>query len=38
MLLVATVVGSGVMATRLTDDVALQLLANRLATGAAWSP
>ena len=34
-LLVATVVGSGVMATRLTDDVALQLLANSLATGAA---
>ena len=34
MLLVATVVGSGVMATRLTDDVALQLLANSLATGA----
>ena len=35
MLLVATVVGSGVMATQLTDDVALQLLANSLATGAA---
>ena len=35
MLLVATVVGSGVMATGLTDDVALQLLANSLATGAA---
>ncbi len=33
-LLVATVVGSGVMATRLTDDVAIQLLANSLATGA----
>ena len=33
-LLVATVVGSGVMATRLTDDVALQLLVNSLATGA----
>jgi glycerol uptake facilitator-like aquaporin len=33
-LLAATVVGSGVMATRLTDDVALQLLANSLATGA----
>jgi glycerol uptake facilitator-like aquaporin len=33
-LLVATVVGSGVMATRLTDDVGLQLLANSLATGA----
>ncbi|HEV2797876.1 MAG TPA: aquaporin [Nocardioides sp.] len=34
MLLVATVVGSGVMATRLTDDVALQLLASSVATGA----
>ncbi|RYC11480.1 aquaporin [Nocardioides zhouii] len=34
-LLVATVVGSGVMATNLTDDVALQLLANSVATGAA---
>lgn len=33
-LLVATVVGSGVSATRLTDDVALQLLANSVATGA----
>ena len=33
-LLVATVVGSGVMATQLTDDVAIQLLANSLATGA----
>jgi glycerol uptake facilitator-like aquaporin len=33
-LLVATVVGSGIMATRLTDDVGLQLLANSLATGA----
>lgn len=33
-LLVATVVGSGIMATRLTDDVALQLLASSLATGA----
>ena len=33
-LLVSTVVGSGIMATRLTDDVALQLLANSLATGA----
>lgn len=32
-LLVATVVGSGIMATRLTDDVALQLLANSLITG-----
>lgn len=33
-LLVATVVGSGIMAERLTDDVALQLLANTLPTGA----
>ena len=33
-LLVATVVGSGIMATGLTDDVGLQLLANSLATGA----
>lgn len=33
-MLVATVVGSGVMATRLTDDVGVQLLANSLATGA----
>ena len=33
-LLVATVVGSGIMASRLTDDVALQLLANTLPTGA----
>jgi len=32
--LVATVVGTGVMATQLTDDVALQLLTNSLATGA----
>jgi glycerol uptake facilitator-like aquaporin len=32
LLLVATVVGSGIMATRLTDDVALALLANALAT------
>ncbi|WP_240617269.1 aquaporin [Nocardioides speluncae] len=32
--LVATVVGSGIMATELTDDVGLQLLANSLATGA----
>jgi len=32
--LVATVVGSGIMAERLTDDVALALLANALATGA----
>ncbi|MER7520699.1 MIP/aquaporin family protein [Streptomyces sp. NPDC126499] len=30
--LVAVVVGSGIQATRLTDDVALQLLANSLAT------
>ncbi len=33
--LVATVVGSGIMATRLTDDVAVQLLVNALATVAA---
>ena len=33
-LLVATVVGSGIMAERLTNDVALQLLANTLPTGA----
>lgn len=33
-LLVATVIGSGVMATRLSTDVALQLLANGLATAA----
>ncbi|MEO1026158.1 MAG: MIP/aquaporin family protein [Pseudomonadota bacterium] len=32
--LVATVVGSGIMAQRLTDDVALQLLCNTLPTGA----
>lgn len=32
--LVATVVGSGIMAERLTDDVALQLLGNTLPTGA----
>lgn len=32
--LVATVVGSGIMAERLTDDVALALLANTLPTGA----
>lgn len=32
--LVATVVGSGVMATRLSDDVGLQLLENSIATGA----
>ena len=34
-LLVATVVGSGIMADRLTSDPALTLLANSLATGAA---
>lgn len=34
MLLVAGVVGSGIMAQRLTHDVALQLLCNTLATGA----
>ena len=33
-LLVATVVGSGIMAERLTSDLALQLLANTLPTGA----
>ena len=32
--LVATVVGSGIMATNLTEDVALQLLGNTLPTGA----
>ncbi|HET7689275.1 MAG TPA: aquaporin [Nocardioidaceae bacterium] len=32
--LVTCVVGTGIMATRLTDDVALQLLTNSLATGA----
>lgn len=32
--LVMTVVGSGIMAERLTDDVALQLLCNTLPTGA----
>ncbi|MDJ1008516.1 MAG: MIP/aquaporin family protein [Paracoccaceae bacterium] len=32
--LVATVVGSGIMASRLTDDIALQLLGNTLPTGA----
>ena len=33
--LVAAVIGSGIMATRLTDDIALQLLVNALATVAA---
>ncbi len=33
-ILVATVVGSGIMADKLTDDTALALLANTLATGA----
>ncbi len=33
--LVATVIGSGIAATRLTDDVGLQLLINSLVTGAA---
>ncbi len=32
--LVATVVGSGIMAQRLTDDIALALLGNTIATGA----
>jgi glycerol uptake facilitator-like aquaporin len=35
VLLVAAVVGSGIMADRLTDDTALALLANTIATGAA---
>lgn len=34
-LLVVAVIGSGIMATRLTDDVAIQLLANAIATGGA---
>ncbi|MGO7421254.1 aquaporin, partial [Rhizobium ruizarguesonis] len=34
LLLVATVVGSGIMADSLTDDTALALLCNTLATGA----
>ena len=34
-LLVAAVIGSGIMADRLTDDVALALLANTIATAAA---
>ena len=34
LLLVCTVVGSGIMAETLTDDVALQLLGNTLPTGA----
>ena len=33
-MLLATIVGSGIMAERLTDDPALQLLCNSLATGA----
>jgi glycerol uptake facilitator-like aquaporin len=33
-LLVATVVGSGIMATKLTTDAGLQLLANAISTGA----
>jgi len=32
--LVATVIGSGIMATRLSDDIGLQLLENSIATGA----
>jgi glycerol uptake facilitator-like aquaporin len=35
--LVSAVVGSGVMATRLSDDVGLQLLENSIATGAVLS-
>lgn len=34
-LLIVAVIGSGIMATRLTDDIALQLLANSIATGGA---
>ncbi|MFM7489165.1 MAG: aquaporin [Actinomycetota bacterium] len=34
-LLVMAVVGSGIMATNLTDDVGVQLLANAIATGGA---
>ncbi len=34
-LLVTAVIGSGIMADRLTDDVAVSLLANTIATGAA---
>ncbi len=34
MVLVATVIGSGIMATRLTGDPAIQLLGNTLPTGA----
>lgn len=33
-ILVATVVGSGIMAQRLTNDIALALLGNTIATGA----
>lgn len=33
-ILVATVVGSGIMATRLSQDVAIQLLGNTIPTGA----
>jgi glycerol uptake facilitator-like aquaporin len=33
--LIATVVGSGIMATRLTDDIGVQLLINAVATAAA---
>lgn len=34
-LLIVAVIGSGIMAVRLTDDVAVQLLANAIATGGA---
>lgn len=34
MILVGTVVGSGIMAERLTDDIAVALLGNTIATGA----
>ena len=33
--LIATVIGSGIMATNLTDNVALQLLCNTVATAGA---
>ena len=34
-LLIVAVIGSGIMATNLTDDIALQLLCNAVATGGA---
>jgi len=36
-LLIVAVIGSGIMAERLTDIVALQLLCNAVATGGHWS-